>query len=61
MVACATFVQFDETPARIAGARGCVWLACRGDAACMACVASRGAAVLDARFPGLEDKPAATD
>ena len=57
----AMFVQFDGTPIRIAVARGYVRLACRGDAACMACVTSRSAAVLDVRFPGLKDKPAATD
>ena len=61
VVARATFVQFDEAPVRIAGARGYVWLACRGDAACMVCVTSRSAAALDVCFPGLEDKPAVTD
>ena len=48
----ATFVQFDETPTRIAGARGYARLARRGDAACMTCVVSRSAVVLDAHFPG---------
>ena len=61
MVAFATFVQFDETPIRIAGAQGYVWLACWGDAVYMVCVFSRSAAVLDAHFPGLKDKPAVTD
>ncbi len=57
----AAFVRSDGAPARIAGARGCVRLACRGDAARMARVAGRSAAVPDVRFPGPEDKPAAAD
>ena len=46
----ALFVQFDESPVKMNGKRGYIWLATIRDATYIVAAPSRGAAVLDIHF-----------
>ena len=61
LVDVAPYVHRDETPIRINGRWGYVWLVCWNDAVYMVCAHSRGRAVLDLHFSRLVGKPSVTD
>ena len=61
LVGAAPYVHRDETPIRINGRRGYVWLVCWNDAAYVACTHTGGRVVLALYFSRLVDKPSVTD
>ena len=57
----ASFVQLDESPIRMNGKRGCVWLATVRDATYVVAAPSRAAAVLDIHFGKILGVPVVSD
>ncbi|MBI1658992.1 MAG: transposase, partial [Thaumarchaeota archaeon] len=60
-IAEAPFVQLDESPIRMNGRQGYVWLATIRDATYIVAASSRAAAVLDIHFSRILDVPAVSD
>ena len=60
-IAEAPFVQFDESPIRMNGKRGYIWLATIRDATYIVAAPSRAAAVLDIHFNRILYVPAVSD
>ena len=57
----ATYVHRDETPIRIGGKWGYVWLVCWGSAVFVIVVGSRSREVMSVYFAGMHDIPSVTD
>ena len=57
----APFVQLDESPIRMNGRRGCIWLATVRDATYIVAAPGRAAAVLDIHFGSILGVPAVSD